>query len=395
MIKTLDGIKVVEFSIAAAGPACGKQLAEYGADVIVVEPIAGATTRWVTNYFDFWHGSKKSLPLNVKTPEGMAALLKLIDQADVFLTNYRAKSLRKLGLDYASLKQRNPRLVYGMLYGWGANGPLKDEPAFDVTAFWARGGMLRDFAEKGSILVPPQGVGDCAAAQALAAGICAALFRRERTNEGMEVSISLFAEGIYLNNSENMRAQFGTEFQQSRKAPAEALANTFQCKDGWVVMFDNQFERHFNSFLTAIGRPDLVGDPRWTCLEDTRKEKAVELTAIFDEAFAKLTVEEAVERVSACDISISRCYASIDAMSDPQALENDYVFDWTLSSGAFAETTVKMPTSPVFFNGEGFVKEYRRAPRLGENTVEVLKELGYTEEEIHTFADKGITVIGE
>ena len=394
MLKTLEGVRVVDFGIAAAGPSCSKLLAEYGAEVIALEPVTGATTRWMTTYYDFWSNGKKSMPLNIKDPAGKEAMLRIIKGADVFLSNYRAKALVHNGLTYEELKKINPRIIYAFLMGWGPKGPLKDAPAYDVTAFWARGGLLRDMAEKGSICVSPQGVADEAVGEVLASGICAALYHREKTGEGCEINTSIYAEACYLNAFQNVNAQFGEEYQKTRTAPREALANTYRCKDGeWIIMFDNQFDRHFWKLLEAVGRKDLVGDPRWKSIDDTRLDKAPELVKILDEAFAKMTSDEAVEALSAIDIAVQKCQGSVDCVNDPQALENNYFFDWVFSDGPYAGKAVKLPASPLSFNGENNASDFQRAPKLGEHTVEILKGVGYTDAEIQAMVDKGVTVV--
>lgn len=396
MKKTLEGVRVIDFGMAAAGPSGSKLLAEFGAEVIVAEPIQGTSTRWMTSYYDFWSDGKKSVPIDVKSPEGKEVLMKLVASADVFMSNFRAKALRSLGLTYEDLKKVKPDIIYAVLYGWGKDGPLKDSPAYDITAFWARGGYMRDIADKGSILVAPQGVADCSMGEILASGICAALYHKEKTGEGMEIHTSIYNQAIYLNNFQSIGVQFGEEFQKTRLAPTEALVNTYRCKDGeYVLMFDNQFDRHFWKILKALGRGDLEGDPRWTNIDDTKRDKAPELVAILDEAFAKLTSDEAVTALSAVDVSIEKCWGFKETLSDPQVLENKYLFDWTLSSGPHKGETIKMPASPIYFNGENNSSDFKRGPRLGEHTMELLKSVGYTEDEIRALAEKKAVVIGE
>ena len=301
MLKTLEGVKVVEFSLGAAGPVAGKILSEYGAEVYLLEPVQGTTTRWMSNYYDFWATGKKSIPVNLKDEKGREAVHKLIASADVFVTNYRTKALEKLGVDYATLKEINPRLIYALMTGWGEKGPQKDEAGYDITCFLAKSGIMRDFAEKGTIVITPQGFGDTAAGQAMSGNIAAALYYREKSGEGCKISLSLTGEGIFLNGYQSVNAQFGEVFQKTRTAPKEALANTYQCSDGeWIVFFDNQFDRHFNKLMAAVGRPDLQNDPRWTKIEDTKAEKAPELVKILDEAFAKMTADEAVAAFKGC-----------------------------------------------------------------------------------------------
>ena len=389
MLKTLEGVRVIDFGMAAAGPSATKILSEFGAEVIVVEPLQGTSTRWMTNTYDYWSDGKKSVPLDAKSEEGREVLLRLVASADVFASNFRAKALQKLGLTYEDLKKVNPEIIYAVTYGWGAKGPLKDDAAYDITAFFARGGYLRDMAEKGSICVPPQGMADASLGEILSAGICAALFRKLKTGKGCELSTSLFAQACYLDNFQSANIQLGEDaFQKTRTAPREALCNTYKCADGeYIIMFDNQFDRHFWNIMKAIGREDLVGDKRWTNIDDTKFDKAPELVAILEEAFSKMTAEEAVAALKSVDVAVEKCASYVDKVTDPQAIANDYVFDWKLTSGKYEGKTIKLVATPIAFNGENCVSDYKRAPRLGEHTVEALKSVGYSDEEIKKLAD--------
>ena len=165
MEKMLKGIKVVDFTLAAAGPACTKTLTDYGAEDILIEPLEGSTSRSnAPHTFNYKCGYKKSVPVNLKTPEGIEFMYKLLAEADVFVSNYRKNALEKLGLGYDKLRELNPRLIYATITGYGNRGPKKADPGFDTTCFWANGGMMADISQKGdAIIIAPIAIGDVSA----------------------------------------------------------------------------------------------------------------------------------------------------------------------------------------------------------------------------------------
>jgi len=194
----LDGVRVVDLSTYIAAPSCARILASYGADVIKVESPKGDDLRAAqVSYFypaetseysfgmDVQNAGKKGLALNLKDPAGMEAMMKLLETADVFVTNNRVKALVKMGLDYDTLHKKFPRLIHASILGYGELGPLKDKPGFDYTAYFSRGGIANSLMEKGtSPAIPASGFGDNYAGIALSSGICAALYRQAKTGEG-------------------------------------------------------------------------------------------------------------------------------------------------------------------------------------------------------------------
>ena len=239
--KPLLGYKVIELSTFVAAPSCGRLLRDWGADVIKVESGKGDAWRYhgsthrVTSteeenpMFDLVNAGKKSVVVDLKSAEGKAVLYDLLSDADIFLTNTRAKSLRKLGLDYESLKERFPKLIYASVTGFGEEGPETDKPGFDLVAYWGNSGFLNDLSIDTGTSYPilaPTGIGDVTCGTALFGGICAALLGRERTGKGDYVTISLFGGAIWIMSFMYLRAQqrYGDPFPKHREETPPLLS---------------------------------------------------------------------------------------------------------------------------------------------------------------------------
>lgn len=394
MYQPLKRIRVVDFTLAAAGPTCTKQLAELGADVIWIEPTKGASTR-AHHKFDFYCTGKRSLPLDLKSPEGMEVMLKLVDKADVFVTNYRLRAVNKLGLDYATLRARNPRLVYAALTGFGTEGAEANNPGTDTAAFWAKGGLLQDYAEKGTLCVAPSAFGDAAAGMNLAMGILAALYDREKTGVGTDMYTSLIGMAVYLNHHAIVETQYGEQYPKSRKAPAYAFLNSYQCKDGWISMTIARadFNKYFDKLVEAIGRPDLVGDERYADISSVCGVNSAGFTAILDEAFARMTTAEAISALQAINVVVDRVQSTADTLTDPQILANKMLYPLEATKPPVGKTEILVPANPIKFQKDinsGTVG-HTRGPKLGEQTTEILQELGYSQENIDAMLEKGVT----
>lgn len=395
MFQPLRGIKVIDLCLAGCGPSTTKVLSEYGADVIWVEPLCGTSTRSV-HKFDFYTTNKRAITLNLKRPEGHEAILRMIQTADIFVTNYRPGGVRRLGLDYEHLRAVNPRLIYASVNGYGDYGEERDLPGYDTNAFWAQGGLLRDLAEEGSMLVPPAAVGDIATGLALVGGITTALYNRERTGEGCHVFTSLLAMAVYMNHDALVETQYGEIYPKSRLRPRRSLLNTYRCADGeWItIAVTVDFPRYFPPLMRAVGREDLIGDPRWTCIEDTMYQRAPEMVAILDEAFGKLSREEAVERLVEAGIPVSKIQGTADLLRDPQVLANRMIYDLPVTAPPKpGQEKITVPATPVKFNtlDSGIEENTERGPRLGEHSVQILREYGYSDQEIQALLDAGIT----
>lgn len=392
MVQMLKGIKVVEFTTSGSAPICGKLLAEYGADVILVEDTKHGTSTRGLPVYDFFNMNKKSISINLKDPDGLALMHRMLAEADVFLSNFRVKALKKFGLDYESMHNKYPRLIHAVLSGYGEKGPAKDDPGFDVTAFWGRAGVEYTMQQEGVVgIVPPSSIGDNCTGTVLCGGIIAALFNRERTGKGMKVSTSLMAVGVWANNNMMIFAQNGVKYPPNRLKPARAMMNSYPCKDGVFNMLLHNFDRDFNKLLKIMGREDLIGDPRWTCLKDTEGPGALPLREIMDEAFSKMTVAEARAAFMENDMAFGYLQPPDELLQDPQALENQFIRKHKCT---YVDKEMYFACNPVKFDDDDDIM-WGDAPKLGEQTVEIMKQHGYSDEEIQAMLDKNTVVAAE
>ena len=260
----LEGIKVIELATVVAAPTAGRMLSAYGAEVIKIESLAGDDYRVAGNFervvcedyknplFTIQNSGKKLTSINLKHPDGKAAMLKLLEDADVFLTNVRTGGLQRLGLDYESLHERYPKLVYAHFSGFGPKGPVASDPGFDSTAFWLRSGPMADWQVPGSFpFNPTYAFGDMSTSSVLFSGILMALLGRVRTGRGTLVNTSLFASGIWCNavSVVSHQPQFGGKRPLDPLRPADPFSQYYLCADGkWIGIFDNEYQRDLPKF---------------------------------------------------------------------------------------------------------------------------------------------------
>lgn len=394
MNQPLKGIKVIDFSLFAAGPVASRLLADWGADVVHVEPIQGEGGRdfapdQVTARWQMCNKNKRDLTLDMKNPEGTKVMHRLLADADVFVTSYRTKALRKLGLDYETLHPLFPGLVWAQVNGYGDYGPDADAPGFDLVAYWARGGGMVDWAdsESDAILNAPFGFGDMQTASTLAGGICAALLQKNRTGVGEKVTTSLLASIIFAQSGMIQDGQDGQHRPMTRKCPARPLSNTYRTKDNrWFMLSVLIHERYYNALVTELGRADLVDDSRFASQEKAYSEEGSRaLVKILDKEFGKLTLAEVEAILRKLDIAYSVIRQTLDLITDEQAIANKYITEFTNTQGK----TYKTAVGPIKFGSIDLIPD-RMAPRLAENTVEVLLEKGFTQEEIDGLLERGV-----
>ncbi len=388
----LQGIRVIEMGTWVAGPAVGGVMADWGADVIKIEPPQGDPMRRVFEVvagielassppFHMDNRGKRSVVLDLRAAEGVRMARQLIAPADVFLTNYRLDALERLGLDYATLATDHPRLIYVSMTGYGSRGPDRHRAGYDIGSFWSRTGIAYLLAPEGQ---PPTesraGLGDHITAMTTLSGVMAALFHRERTGEGQIVETSLFRTGLYTigwDMSTQLELGFAAPVSKRTESGVPTV-NTYRTADGrWVRLLGLEAERHWPRLLRALNREDLAMDPRFATAKD-RWKHAAELIPILDTAFATRSLAEWAARFDREDLWWTPVQTPEEVTRDPQALATGAFVDMPAPDGA---GTIKSVASPVQF-GQADTTPKAGAPKLGEHTEAVLLESGLTPDDI-------------
>lgn len=379
----MEGFNVVELGVWVAGPATGGILADWGADVVKIEPPTGDPGRLfgrmlgcdlgVNPPFEMDNRSKRSVVLDLTTDEGRQHAFELLDGADVFVTNVRPRALRRLGLDYETVAKSNPRLVYGLITGYGETGPDADRAAYDVAAFWSRGGIAHLLTRPGD--TPPfqrGGMGDHSAGMTLAAAVCAALLSRARTGAGQLVTTSLYRQGAYTISFDlNTYLLTGQPIAiGQRETMGNPVMNNYAAGDGrrfWIVGLE--VDRHWPALCRVVGRPDWLTDPRYANAR-SRAANAVQLIAALDEIFATKTLDEWAELFAEePDFFWSPINGLEDIVADEQFHAAGGIVDVPEE-----DSVVPMVATPADFHGTPWSAR-SRAPELGQHTDEVLTEL--------------------
>lgn len=401
-MKPLEGIKVVDLTTYMATPATGRVLGEWGADVIKVEASKGdpcrVTQAAVFNMpmsdeenlaFDMVNLNKRFIALNLKSETGKEIMYKLLEQADIFITNTRNKSLQKLGLDWETLHEKFPRLIMGHGLGYGKYGAEKDDPGFDVTCYMARGGVFGTTVNRGdSPMIPTNGYGDMQASMFLAAGLCAAVIGREKTGVGEYVTCALQHAAVYTLIVGMISAQYGNPYPKSRLEVICPFNNVYMTGDGkYIAMCDPEYDRDYNKIMGLIGRDDLIDDPKYVnCVKMNEANLNAEVVGIMDEALAKMTSEEALKLFKDAGIPIEPCQTPLDVYEDQNVWDNDY-----LVKIKYPEAERNIPTAPIQFDSVP-TPEFIPTGKLGSSTVEVMRELGYSDDQIQAaLADGSVT----
>jgi crotonobetainyl-CoA:carnitine CoA-transferase CaiB-like acyl-CoA transferase len=390
----LAGLKVVEMSTWIAGPGAAMILGEWGADVIKVEgPEGDAIRRFYPDtaetpgnpIFSMENRGKRAVLLDVYSPEGRAALVEILKGADVFITNLRPGALARTRLDYASLQDELPRLIYAVVTGFGLEGDEADRPAFDLTGFWTRTGIAA------STIPPDQepftcrpGFGDHVTALATVSGILAAVYERQTTGKGRMVEASLLRAGVYAlgwDTSIHLRYGESTTAQPRAQRPA-AVSGYFRTADDRYVCVAPRGPACVPAVLRGLGLGHLLEDPATTPpyadLETVRRVRA-----LVDAAFSKLTLEEAGAMLTRGDLIWAPMSTLDDVIVDPQIrAAGCFVATPDNFGGAF-----EAPATPIRFPGLD-IEPRRPAPGLGQHTREVLEEAGLSADAVEALASE-------
>ena len=395
MNKPLEGVRVVELANFIAAATAGRFMADLGADVIKIEAPKGDPLRYTApsegrplsqeenTTWDLENGNKRCLSINIKDEKGKEAFFKLLETADVLITNWRVQALERAGLDYDSLKVRYPKLVYALCTGYGEYGPDKDLPGFDFTAFFARGGYLDSLRQKGTVpmnVVP--GLGDHNVGMNLAAGILAALYQAKVKGVGEKVESSLFESAIFnmgmmiqASNYEGIAQNYPIDVRESAN-PFNAAWRTKD--DRFIQTCMPDYNTYYEKFMIALGREDLVGSTEYfPVLNMQEKKLGTKVYDIVMEAMGKKTVAEWNEILTKADIPFSLAKNWSEIRNDEQAIANECFYDMNYDTG----NTRRLVRLPVKFKEMG-VPDYKKGPKIGEHGREVLEELGYSKEEI-------------
>ena len=384
MTVMFDGIRIVELAQWVFVPACGAVFSNLGADVVKIERLGGgdplrglftaslgAQTGQYNPRVEQNNSGKKSLALDIGTDQGIEILFRLIEQADVFLTNFRTSTLERYGLGVDGVRARNPKVIYARGHGFGTRGPHADRPGYDASAFWARGGVgqtltTNDAAEP--VAMRPA-FGDHTAAMNLAFGVASALFKRERTGEPSVVDTSLLGTAMWTLSSDVLSAfNPGYVGGGTTRAPQQSpLAGTFKTADGrWIALVFMEPDRYWDAFCRHIGRDDLAEDERFR-EGGARTQNARECLSILREVFASRNYDEWREIVGALEAPWEPMQTVRDLYDDEQVVANGLL-------PTINEREDHVVAVPAQFDGEMEVPE--RAPEFGEHTEQVLLDLG-------------------
>ncbi len=399
-MSVFTGLKVIDAAGFIAAPAAATILSDFGADVIKIEPpgegdafrkVYRVPNLAVSEHNYLWMQvcrNRRALALDLKTGEGQAVLHRLVQGADVLITNYPLPLRPRLGLDWAQIEPLNPRLIYASLTGYGESGPEAHKPGYDATTYWARSG-LADLVRPdpdGPPANAANGQGDQPSGSMLFGAIVTGLYRRERTGRGGWVGTSLLANGAWANAMSIQAALVGGEviYRLPRSRPRNALQNYYRCRDGrWFLLSLVAEDKLWPDFARLVGLASALEDARFATLPERRRH-AAELAAELDRAFLAHDSAEWQQRFEAAGQTVGVIARTADVVDDAQMRHIG-----ALVPGDGIPGTGLTVDSPLQIGGETKVRP-RAAPTLGQHSDDILREVGCSDEQIAALRARGV-----
>ena len=406
----LNNVKVIDLTQYVAGPACCRLLGDLGADVIKVEPFTGDEMRtqgmaWGLRFrtefddvaFDCASFNKRYSAINLKTDAGRELMYKMLETADIFVTSFRDGALKRLGLDYETLHERFPRLVFGQMRGYGEFGPMKDSKGFDATAFAARSGFVHAIPQANDHFEPgnsPIAFGDWNASNALGVGLLAAYSNALKTGKGDKVTTSLYHVGTWGMTAALVAQQQGCDYPKDRMEAKCPTNNSYVSSDGiWFLMcFGHYNKYHKLVFETLEMDEKWWTDPQYESLEVLAENgKYVEVVAAIHMACKKFDFAEIEKRFRANDIPFEKIQSVKDVLEDEEAFANDQlrrvVYDD--GQGYGEDNSYTITTTPIRLRSIGDPVLKRSLP-VGYETRSIVKEYGLSDEDIDHLIEAGV-----
>jgi crotonobetainyl-CoA:carnitine CoA-transferase CaiB-like acyl-CoA transferase len=400
MEKILAGVRVVEVAQWWFVPAAGGVLADWGADVLKIEhPISGDPQRGLmtsglvpnTGGVNFMveqpNRGKRSIGIDLNKPEGLEVLHHLVRSADVFLTNFLPAARRRLKIELEDLRKVNPKIVYVRGHGQGARGPDMEKGGYDAASFWCRGGICNALTPAGSPspVMQRAAFGDSIGGLALAGGIAAALFRRERTGEPSVVDLSLLGTAMWIMAPDIIATKLisGAMPQFTRADSPNPIVNSYRTKDGrWLFLNMLQPDRFWPDLCRRIDHPELIDDERF---KDgmSRFMNRVDCVSLLDEIFASRTLDEWRSALADAEGVWAPMQSAIELYDDPQVGANSYLLPVDRGDGS----SFTLVSNPLQFDETP--PTLRPAPDLGQHTEEVLLSLGMTWDDLAKYKEAG------
>ena len=396
----LSGVRVIDCGTYIAGPAAAVVMSDFGAEVIKIErPPYGDPYRYLSlvpgmptsplHYCWILDGrNKKSVALDLNDHAARQALMAIVATADVFITNYQKPLVQKFRVAYQDLAPHYPRLIYAHLTGYGDAGDDCNQPGYDMTAYWARSGLMSTMHNAGAEPTQsPAGFGDHPTSMALFAGIMLGLYRRQITGAGMNVSTSLMANGAWANACGIQAALVGAEFppKWTRSTTVNPIVNHYVTRDKQrFITCCLDPKKDWPNLCRALDHPELIDHPRFATPE-LRRANGPELVAIIDAIIARQDMAEWKEIFRRNGVIWGSVPSTQHAAFDPQ-MEANQVF-------TEIEPGLRTVTNPLTIAGAEKVKP-RMAPEVGEHTVEVLRSVGYDQETIRGLIQRGVALDG-